>query len=83
MMSSTGQTKKSSIPGLILLAVYVVGALLGFYLSWSCNSNWQRGTISKVFLALMCSLQSWSYVMIYVMYKRGLCNPSSFHPAVH
>ena len=63
----------------LVLAAWGVGGVLAFYLSWRCNTNWNRGTFAKLVFGLVSGAQSWSYVMIYFWYKRGLCDPAAFH----
>ena len=63
----------------LVLIGWGLGAVLAFYLSWKCNSNWGRGGFAKTVFALTSGVQSWSYVLIYFMYKRGLCDPAAFH----
>lgn len=66
---------------LIALIVWGLGAALAFYLSYACNSNWHRGFMAKLVFAVFSAMGSWSYVVIYVLYKRGLCDPKTFHVA--
>lgn len=67
---------KSQLP--LFLIAWGVGAILAFYMSWRCNTNWNRGTFAKLVFGLVCGAQSWSYLLIYFWYKRGMCDPAAF-----
>lgn len=73
--STTSKSKLSKgwlISGLI---VWLLGGFYGAYLSWSCNSNHGFGTVSKVCFAFCAMLGGWGYVLSYLFYKSGTCDP--------
>lgn len=77
----TAQQAKSSKFSVVAIIIYAVGALLAGYLSWSCNSAWRRGLLTKLVCALFAASGSWGYAMAYFWYKKGLCNPEAFQAA--
>ena len=78
MNAPTTPSDPAKSTSILALAIYAAGALVAFYLSWSCNSHWNRGTLAKLVFAFISALSSWSYVLIYFLFKRGLCNPAAF-----
>ena len=63
---------------IIAIVLWAVGAVVAGWLSWSCSSNWQRGLLRKLFFAFFSFVQSWTYVIYYVFFKWGACNPASW-----
>ena len=53
--------------------VYIVGAILAGWYSWSCNANHGYDFLSKVIFATIAGSFSWSYMLAYLIYKSGTC----------
>lgn len=68
-----GIITSSSITSVIGLILYVIGAIIAGWFSWSCNSTHGFGIIARIIFAILASLGSWSYLAIYAIYKWGTC----------
>lgn len=60
------------------VGIWAVGFVLAFWLSWSTNSNWNRGVFAKLSYGIGAGVHSWSYLLLWVMYIWGRHDPAAF-----
>lgn len=60
------------------LGIWAAGFVLAFWLSWSTNSNWNRGVFAKLSYGIGAGVHSWSYLLLWVMYIWGRHDPAAF-----
>lgn len=59
------------------IACWLVGGIIAVYLSWSCNTHHGFGMGSKIVFAIFPFLSSWGYLLNYLFFKAGTCNPEA------
>ena len=62
---------------------YLIGALIAFYLSFSCSSNWRRSMLTKIVWAVLCAFQSWGYVFYWIFWGMWfMCTDSAIESLI-
>jgi hypothetical protein len=55
------------------IVIYLVGAIMAGWFSWTCNATHGFGIVAKILFSLLAALGSWGYLVAYSIYKWGTC----------